>query len=157
MVPEDRTTLEHLFQLYLHDMSEFCGWPISSDGLYTYPKDLLAPYWENESHCPYFIMSDEEVAGFCLVRPSPTDNGIWDMGQFFVLRKFRGKGVGRMAFLRSLRDRPGHWQVRVLPENLSAYQFWKTAIDRLTNSAFSEAEKEYNGRVMTYFSFEYIG
>lgn len=152
---EDRNRLEHMFQFYLYDMSEFAGWPISTNGMYAYPDDLLAQYWENADHHPYFILTDDEVAGFCLVRPSPIDHRIWDVGQFFVLRKFRGKGVGRLAFSLSLRGRSGQWQVRVLPENLSAYQFWRTAIGRLTDGAFSEIEKEYSGQTMTYFSFYY--
>lgn len=76
------------------------------------------------------------------------------MGQFFVLRKFRGKGVGRASFSQTLSGKFGQWQVRVLPSNLSAYQFWKNTIGDLSGGAFSEEQKDYNGQNMTYFSFE---
>lgn len=150
----DRRILEQMFQYYLYDMSQFAGWPISVNGTYTYPDDLLPPYWEDANHHPYFIVSEGEFAGFSLIRPSPMDDQIWDMGQFFVLRKFRGKGVGRLAFTQSLSGRPGPWHVRVLPSNVSAYQFWKNTIGDLTGGAFSEGSKDYNGLSMTYFSFK---
>ncbi|GAB3516324.1 hypothetical protein [Photobacterium alginatilyticum] len=46
------------------------------------------------SHYPYFIYVDSELAGFALVRRYPSNPAIYDMGQFFVLRKFKGQGVG---------------------------------------------------------------
>lgn len=150
----DKPKLENLFQFYLYDMSEFAGWPISDDGTFAYPADLLSPYWEQANHHPYFIVSKGEIAGFSLVRRSPENDDLWDMGQFFVLRKFRGTGIGRLAFSKSLKNHHGHWQVRVLPNNRSAYRFWKTTIKEATGGDFSEEEKRYNTLNMTYFSFQ---
>lgn len=150
----DRPILEHLFQYYLYDMSQFSDWPISDDGTFAYPNNLLPPYWESVDHHPYFIVNKGEIAGFSLVRRSPKNDRIWDMGQFFVLRKFRGGGLGRMAFIKSLNSHQGQWQVRVLPTNQPAYQFWKTTICDIFDGAFSEATKEYDNLSMTFFSFQ---
>jgi predicted acetyltransferase len=149
----DRPTVEHLFQCYLHDMSEFTGWSISDDGWFTYPPDLLFPHWEDVDHHPYFIVKEGEIAGFSLVRRSPESDHIWDMGQFFVLRKFRGSGLGRLAFFESLNQHKGKWQVRILPENKPAYQFWKTCIKDGSDGVFDETTKDYKNLKMTFFSF----
>ena len=149
----DKSIVEHLFQYYLYDMSEFSGWPLSDAGTFTYPSDLLPPYWENPNHHPYFIVSEGEIAGFALVRRSPKNDHVWDMGQFFVLRKFRGLGLGREAFSQALQMHQGDWQVRVLPNNQAAHRFWKTSISDVSNGAYCEAMKEYVGLNMIFFSF----
>lgn len=153
----DWPILANMFQFYLHDMSEFAGWPVSDDGTFQYPADLLAPYWEKADHHPYFIMHKGEVAGFSLVRRFPGNERVWDMGQFFVLRKFRGTGIGRLAFAQSLAKYPGQWQVRVLPENKPAYRFWKTQINDVSGGVFTEAVQGYGRIEMTFFAFGAVG
>lgn len=65
---ERRAVLEQMFQLYLHDMSEFMGGPLSRDGRFDVPVGLLDPYWTRPDHWPYFIMQRHEIIGFSLVR-----------------------------------------------------------------------------------------
>ncbi len=35
---ERRAALEQMFQLYLHDMSEFMGWPLAYSGRFDHPE-----------------------------------------------------------------------------------------------------------------------
>ncbi len=153
MAATDMPVLERMFQYYLYDMSEHAGWPLSQDGAFAYPPDLLPPYWSEHKHYAYLIVHDGEIAGFCLVRPSPDDLQVWDIGQFFVLRKFRNCNLGSMAFEEALAMHPGQWQVRVLPVNVPAYQFWKSRIAKVTDGHFSEISKMYGDIEMTYFTF----
>ncbi len=120
MTAENRRILEQMFQYYLYDMSEFTGWSLSEDGSFSYPTDLLTPYWQEQDHYPYFITCNDEVAGFCLLRRLSGDRIIWDMGQFFVLRKFRRHKLGEMAFEKAISLHTGQWQVRVLIANKPA-------------------------------------
>jgi predicted acetyltransferase len=150
----DRPVLERLFQYYLHDISEYSGWALEKDGSFSYPIDLLPPYWEKQDHYPYFIVNDGEIAGFSLIRRVPELSQVWEMGQFFVVRKFRGKDHGRSAFEKALYLHSGQWQVRVLIENIPAYHFWKARIDDVSKGDFSEVKRKYHNHNMTYFTFK---
>jgi len=152
IVSAQRPILDRMFQLYLYDMSEFTGWPVTEDGVFDHPPDLLPPYWDQPHHHPYFIKIGPEIAGFCLVRRAPDNTAMWDMGQFFVLRKFRGQGIGRLTFLAALERHPGPWQVRVLPDNTPAYRFWKTCARAGPNDQVTESRALYNGVEMVFFS-----
>ncbi len=150
----DKPVLERLFQYYLYDMSEFAGWPVCDDGRFAYPDGLLSPYWDMSDHHPYFVVSAGEIAGFALVRRTANDDGIWDMGQFFILRKFRGMGAGRAAFVAALRRHPGRWQVRVLTKNRPAHGFWKACIGDIPGGGYSEKVGKYDGHDMTFLTFQ---
>ena len=87
------------------------------------------------------MRSDGKLAGFVLVhdrsRLSGT-NGIRDMAEFFILRKYRRRGVGEMA-ARAIFDRlPGSWEIRERPSNVDAVAFWRRVIERYTYGAFRE-------------------
>ncbi|MBL4813650.1 MAG: GNAT family N-acetyltransferase [Rhodobacteraceae bacterium] len=148
--PAARPVIEELFQLYLHDMSSFGGWSIGDNGRFAYPPDLLPPYWQNQDHAPFVITSNNELAGFALLRPSPPEPDRTDMGQFFVLRKFAGQGVGRAAFQSALAQRPGKWLVRCLPDNKTAFGFWRKVISQETAGNYT-ASQELNGTTMMHF------
>jgi len=153
--PADRGIITALFQPYLHDIAATSHWPIGTDGLYAYPADLLPPYWDApETHFPYIIYVADEIAGFCLVRKDPSDGKLWDMGQFFVLRKFRRAGIGYTAFQAATHRHPGQWQVRVLDSNAPAYAFWRNSITQLTGQPPQQAKRIYQKHPMTCLTFE---
>lgn len=52
----------------------------------------------------------------------------WDMGEFFVLRRYRRLGLGRVAAGAVLGRFPGRWEVRQVRTNPAATAFWRTAI-----------------------------
>jgi len=60
--------------------------------------------------------------------------------EFFVLRKYRRRGVGAHV-ARTVFDRfPGHWEVSELRENTAAQAFWRRVIGRYTGGNFREVE-----------------
>ncbi|MBW3698239.1 GNAT family N-acetyltransferase [Vibrio sp. T187] len=128
---ESRIILENLFPYYIYDMSEFMRWNPDERGLFTYNNDNFDKYWLDEGHHPFFIYADGELAGFVLIRPYPQQPSTYDIEQFFVLRKFSGRGVGKLAFNKVVNTFPGQWQVRVLLENLGALSFWKSVISKV--------------------------
>lgn len=131
-----RAVLENLFQYYIYDMSEFTGWPPANSGLYTFNSTSLDRYWQLTDHVPYFIYADNELAGFVLIRPYPGKLDVLDVEQFFVLRKFKGQGVGKDALAAVLAIHPGQWQIRVLKENSAAFRFWHSAVGRIVGSNY---------------------
>lgn len=123
-----RQIVENLFRYYVYDLAEFGKWRCGDDGNYGFNPLLLDPHWNRDDHWPYLIYHDDELAGFCLLRRYPFDMSIYDVDQFFILRKFQGMGIGKEAFRLAVADRPGLWQTRIMLENTSALNFWRSAI-----------------------------
>jgi predicted acetyltransferase len=147
---DGRKIVENLFHYYIYDMSVFMGWKINSTGSYDVNFSLLDEYWDSPDNHPYIIMYDDEIAGFSLLRRYPGSATIYDIGQFFVLRKFKGKGVGRDAFRQSVSLYPGKWLTRVLNKNESALKFWLKVIGELSNGNYRH-ETEVDGDLPMHF------
>ncbi|WNZ53954.1 GNAT family N-acetyltransferase (plasmid) [Microbulbifer sp. MKSA007] len=153
MIQADVPALMNLFQLYLYDMSKYMHWPISKEGRFEFDENIVLAYFQQADHHPYFIMSSSEIAGFALVRRYPYDADLIDMGQFFILGKFKRQGLGQAALRACLQRHPGDWQVRVLPQNAGAQSFWTKTIAALTNSAHHISTGDYQGTEMTFIHF----
>jgi predicted acetyltransferase len=50
------------------------------------------------------------------------------MGEFFIVRKYRGNGVGRSAAEFLFSSHPGSWEAAVARKNTPALQFWRKII-----------------------------
>ena len=118
----DRVVIRHLFQLYEHDFSEFTAEDVDEHGLFGYR--YLDHFWTEPDRHPFLIRSNDHVAGFALVRSGRPH----DMAEFFILRKYRGHGVGLQAARALFAMFPGEWQVRELTANTPATAFWRRAI-----------------------------
>jgi predicted acetyltransferase len=146
--------LENLFHYYIYDMSEYMEWSPNEDGKFAYNPSSLDAYWETDDHCPYFIYVGSELAGFVLVRRYPSDTSTYDMAQFFVLRKFKGKGVGKKTLALIVKSFPGKWQIRVLTQNVSAFNFWKSAVSNIVGDAYTLSEDIDVDLLMHFIRFE---
>lgn len=157
---EDVVTMENLLSLYLHDLSPYTGATVGDDGRFDYPR--LPQYWtaqgKEEGRVPYIILAKGELAGFALKSShSRLDRSVpvSTVSEFFVLRRWRGQGVGSMA-ARALFDRfPGTWEVAQLRTNAPAHAFWLQVIDYYTHHRFVEHDlnnERWNGFVQTFES-----
>jgi predicted acetyltransferase len=158
--PGDAGLLANLLELYVHDLSEvFPRIQIGADGRFGY--DSLSLYWsEPERRFPFFIRCDGRIAGFVLVTrgsPASDDPDVFDVAEFFILRRYRRSGVGRLAaFL--LWDRlPGRWIVRVSEANRGAMPFWAGVVAEYTKGALTECTREGSPAPWRVFSFEALG
>lgn len=128
----DYPVIQNMAQFYTYDLSGECGWlsqdwALSSDGLYACFD--LKNYFEDPSRRAYLIRVNNELAGFVLLNQITIDvRTNWNMGEFFILAKFQGKGVGNYV-ARALFDKhPGIWEVAMFPENHTALSFWRKTI-----------------------------
>jgi len=153
MTQADVPALMNLFQLYLYDMSKYMHWPISEEGRFEFDENIVHAYFRQADHHPYFIMSGSKIAGFALVRRYPYDANLIDMGQFFILGKFKRQRLGQAALKACLQRHPGDWQVRVLPKNTGALSFWTKTITALTNDTHQTSTGDYQGTAMTFIHF----
>ncbi|MFD2178879.1 GNAT family N-acetyltransferase [Veronia pacifica] len=148
-----RSVFENLFQYYRYDMSEFLGLAPDDHGLYVTRSSQFDVYWKMPDHHPFFIYADGNLAGFILIRRYPARPELFDIDQFFILRRFKGQGVGKAAFKQAITLFPGQWQVRVLRENINALRFWSKAVAEATSGIFSLSEQLDDDLLMHFFSF----
>lgn len=139
----DYPTIQNMGRFYVYDISEFMDgedWIIPANGLFECID--FKKYWETQEAYPFIIRVDNEMAGFAIVDKKGSDPGVdFNMAQFFILRRFKGKGIGRQVACACFDRFKGVWEVMVLPENKGAYQFWKKVISIYTNSHFEEYTK----------------
>lgn len=156
LVPaEDYEYVKNLFQYYIYDMSEYTGWPPYDNGTFDVADSVtgLSDYWNKPNHYPYLIQVDGEIAGFSLVRKYPEESDCFDMGQFFVLRKFKRKGIGEQAFKLSVSKHPGRWITRVLPNNLGAKAFWLKVINAIAVTDVVVETERYKTTEMEFIRY----
>ena len=141
--PDGIAVVRNLFALYAHDMSEFVGLDVGDDGAFAIPASL-AGYWDGpdaSERFPFLVRADGKLAGFALVRRIVSQPATYDMGEFFILRKYRRSGIGGFV-ARTLFDRfAGAWEVRELPPNAAAQMFWRRIIGDYTRDAFAEGQE----------------
>ena len=148
----ERLILRHLMQLYNYDFTEFDDADVDEFGLYRY--DYIDHYWTDADRHAYLVRVTGKLAGFALIRIETLENGArrTNMSEFFIMRKYRGQGVGA-AVARHLFDRyPGPWEVAELVSNLPAQAFWRKVIGRYTEGQFEDAAYEDGIVAQTFVS-----
>jgi predicted acetyltransferase len=140
-VAAERDALANLLQLYLYDFSEFDDEEADVDATGRFQTAIdLDPYFARPDWHPFLFRAGGRLAGFALVHRlnRPGGEPSWGMAEFFVLRRYRRRGLGRRA-ARDLFDRfPGRWEVGELRANAGAVAFWRRVIDEYTGGRFSE-------------------
>jgi ribosomal-protein-alanine N-acetyltransferase len=107
-------------------MSEFFtedpDWRMPEDGLYECID--FKKYWQTENSWPFLVRYNNELAGFVIIDKKGSEPNIdFNMAQFFILRKFKGKGLGKYVAHLSFSLFKGSWEVMVMPKNKGAYLF----------------------------------
>lgn len=158
----DYPTVQNMGRFYVYDMSEYVGnkpgWKMPENGLYECID--FKKYWQSEESFPFLIRYKGELAGFVIVDKKGSDKQIdFNMAQFFILRKFKNKGIGTYIACYCFDKFKGIWEVMVKPENKGAYQFWKTVITQYTNNNFTEYTclvKHLNNNEKNIFKFKSV-
>lgn len=136
--------------MYLHDMSEFAGFlNLCSDGSYKYQN--LHLYWEKEELSAFLIKIDSQITGFILSnkRPYIPDDCDISIQEFFLLKKFRGKGYGLRAASMFFEKFPGRYLIAQLESNKPAISFWNTVYKKLGIEVDRREETESGVRILT--------
>jgi predicted acetyltransferase len=153
----DSVLLANLMELYIHDMSAmFPHVKLGEDGRFGYPD--LPRYLAGESNrCAFVIRDAGRIAGFVLARrgsPASDDPSVLDVAEFFVLRQFRARGVGRAAAARLWDRMRGNWTVRAALANPAAVKFWRNAAAEYTGQTATESERTIGTSQWVVFSFD---
>jgi predicted acetyltransferase len=157
MTQADDELLGNLMELYVHDLSAiFLQVELGANGRFGYPH--LSSYLSGSgSRFAFLVRCDGRVAGFVLAKrgsPVTDDPDVLDVAEFFVLRRFRGCGVGRAA-ARLLWDlMPGKWTIRASVRNPDAVAFWRRVAANYTGNAAAECERLVGQDAWVVFSFD---
>lgn len=133
----DRQLIRRMMELYLHDFSEFDGQDLDEHGCFGYGD--LDYFWFEPTHAAFLVTADKKLAGFALI-----DNEVLVKGsersltEFFIMRKYRRRGVGKQVAFEVFQRFPAKWEVRVIEENESAQAFWRQIITEFTCGEFRE-------------------
>jgi predicted acetyltransferase len=130
---EHEATFQNLFQLYTHDFSGYWAatprGDVQANGRFEdYP---LSEFWQRPKWSTNLILIGSTIAGFSLVNDkSHTSEAVnANVAEFFVLRKYRGQGVGKAAARATFNSLPGSWPGAVASRNHPAKIFWKRVIE----------------------------
>jgi predicted acetyltransferase len=114
--------VESLWQLYQHDLSEFRHSAPGPEG--SFAPGRLASYAERPDHSAYLARLGDVPCGFALVGGLHEGRTRW-IGQFFVTRSARGRGVAAELARQVLTAHPGTWDIAFQNENPRAASFWR--------------------------------
>lgn len=155
--PEKARAVANLFQLYVHDFTDF--WTdrrveLGEDGRFP-PYPPLESYWRDPARSAWLIRADGAIAGFAMINDhshsgEPTD---FSMAEFFVARHYRREGVGRAAALQAIGSRPGQWEIAVARKNTGALAFWRGVAQATASGPIDERDQNdalWDGAVLRF-------
>ncbi len=154
-VPDQQPILAKLLEFYAHDFSEFSDLELGADGRFEYKH--LPLYWEETERHPFLVKIDDGLAGFVLVKRGSEVSGkedVWDMAEFFIMRRYRKRGIGTEVAHEIWRRFPGMWEVRVMQLNHPACEFWRRSITRFIGEAIRPVRIEKDGVNWHLFTFD---
>jgi len=136
---EARDCLAALFELYAYDFSDIMALDVADTGRFAVPP--LDAYWADARCHAFLVRVDSKLAGFALVQDRSRLSGeedVCDMAEFFVMRRFRRRGVGEHVAAWLFNRFRGRWEVRQKTQNVAGTAFWRHAIGAYTGGRFEE-------------------
>lgn len=140
---EEKPLLQRLLQLYLYEFSAHTGDDLGPHATYDYP--YLDHYWVEAGRHPFLLRVDGKLAGFALVREPEGPGGRYALAEFFVLRAYRGRGLGAWMAHRLFRRFPGPWSLWAMGANEPAVAFWRRTLARFVGEGGHVAEESTPG------------
>lgn len=142
----DYPAIQNMARFYVYDRTPYMGWECPESGLFECID--FKHYFENTDEKAFLIHVGNEIAGFVLLdrmnllepNHSSKSEG-WNMGEFFILAKFQGKGVASTVIREIFKEHPGKWTIAVMPENIKAVKFWRKMIAEATQGDSQEVFK----------------
>ena len=133
---EDRLPIARMLELYQYELSDIWDQDLDLHGEYGYALDR---YWQDPACRPYIVGVAGHPAGFALVDAALKvgHTGCW-MDQFFILKKYRRRGLGRALAWHVFDALPGPWEVGQMAANTAAQRFWRRLIADYSGGHYTE-------------------
>ena len=151
--------LKTMFRFFYNELSPYePNLVINANGLATWAPAGVAEseteegwwainWWVRANGEHYLIRVDDTVAGFVNIvkAADPVAAGAeYDLFDFYILPKFRGKGVGKTAAKMAFDLHHGTWQVFYLTPNLPANRLWDGVVAEITDGQFERRGTDYD-------------
>ncbi len=134
----DYPIILNMAQYYAVDLAKY----LHADVLSIKNNEYFKSYFTEPSRISLLIRNGQEDVGFALINSNgfilSTD---FNMGEFFILEKFRKKGIGQQVVDQIWKKYLGRWEVPVIPENIPALTFWRKVIFNFTRGKYLEQIK----------------
>lgn len=132
---DDTLLVDRLWQLYVHDLSQSRGSLPNAEGLFKLGH--LAGFRDNPADCQGFLVTwDGAPAGFAYV--TGVTGNLRTIGEFFVARAVRRRGVGEFVARTLIERYPGPWEIAFQDSNPGAPDFWKRVVADIVGDAWRE-------------------
>ncbi|TSB47549.1 GNAT family N-acetyltransferase [Alkalicoccobacillus porphyridii] len=135
-------------QFYIYEFSEYLD-DINIEGNGKFEPFKLDGYWSEQHLTPLFIKVDQQLAGFVLLEAT-SDSSPNSINEFFVLKPYTRKGIGRKAAFEVFKRWRGNWVVAQLKENKPAQAFWKKVIHEYTNGEYETLEDHEKRSIQSF-------
>jgi len=135
----EKSVLRQLIELYEYDFSEYTRADVNEYGYFGYR--YFDYYWTEDARHPFFIKVDEKLAGFVLINDYcyvVKDLNASSVSEFFVMRKYRRMGVGKVAAHQVFDKYPGKWEVIQNGANQPSTIFWEEVIADYTGGKYKK-------------------
>ena len=156
---EEKEILRNLLEKYDYEFSQYDNRKVNKFGLYGYK--YLDNYWTEKNRWAFFIIVDNDLAGFVMVNDVPETHKETDysLAEFFVMYRYRRCGVGKYAAQKIFDMFNGRWQLKRHPKNIGSVYFWNTVISEYTGDKYElvkyHPDTEYDdGTLGDIFFFE---
>lgn len=128
---------------------------MNKDGLFQ--KAPVADYLSKKEYKSYFIKSSGLLLGFVIVkiRNNEPNHFIFEMEQFFILKKYSGNGIGKQAATNVFDRYKGEWKVTQVEQNYVAQAFWRKVIKDYTNNTYTETYDDRRRSVQMFNNINY--
>jgi predicted acetyltransferase len=96
----------------------------------------------NERRIALLLKINGALAGFTLLNNHCSylerSNKTNTIAEFFIIRKWRRKGIGKYVANKIFNTFPGDWEVKQEKDNLVVQLFWETIINDLTKGNYKK-------------------
>lgn len=139
----DRPTVERMWLMFRHDMSEVHGDLPEPDGSFGNERVELA-FTDTADRAPYLLTSGSHPVGFVFVRA--LTERVRVVNSFFVVRGMRRTGIGLRAAAQVLARHPGPWGIPFQDANTGAVRFWRRVATEVAGAAWTEERRPLPGK-----------
>ncbi|KJV55564.1 hypothetical protein OCHUTO_0790 [Orientia chuto str. Dubai] len=106
--------IQNIARFYVYDLSRECGsissdWARPEDGLYE--SFDFKSYFIDPSRKAFLVKVYDEIAGFVLLNQATEDStNTWNMGEFFIIAKFKSVSIATRVAKEIWNMHPGKWK-----------------------------------------------
>jgi Predicted acetyltransferase len=148
---DEEVILHNLIEKYEYELTQYFDHDVNELGLYGF--DYFDSFFhENAKRWVFFIKVDGKLAGFAMILADyfylKSRKADYTLADFFVMHKYRGRGVGTFAARYLFAKFKGVWQLNTFDKNTAAVGFWLKVIRDYTEGAYEilpneEPEEEF--------------